>query len=128
MYSKSNVYTSGAAFLLLSLSIGCSGGGGSGSSGGSASGAPTVLSNVPANQSTGVDVNASMSATFNQAMDSATLTTATFTVTEGVAAVPVPGTVVYANSKAVFWPTANLDSDSDFTATITTGAQNPGGV
>jgi len=125
MISKSILHKSGAAFLLLSLAIGCSGGGGSS---GRASGAPRVQSNVPANQSTDVDVNASMSATFNQKMDAATLTTTTFTVTEGVAAVPVLGTVVYANSKAVFWPTAHLANDSEFTATITTGAQNPGGV
>jgi hypothetical protein len=125
MISKSILHMSGAAFLLLSLAIGCSGGGGSSNR---PSGAPRVQSNVPANQSTDVDVNASMSATFNQKMDPATLTTTTFTVTEGVAAVPVQGTVVYANSKAVFWPTAHLASDSDFTATITTGAQNPGGI
>ncbi len=125
MISKSILNKSGAAFLLLSLAVGCSSGGGSSSSG---SGAPAVQSNIPVNQSTDVDVNASMSATFNQEMDAATLTTTTFTVTEGVAAVPVQGTVVYANSIAVFWPTAHLESDSDFTATITTGAQNPGGV
>jgi hypothetical protein len=127
MISNSILHKSGAAFLLLSLAVGCSSGGGSKGSV-SSSGAPKVQSNVPANQSTGVDVNASMSATFNQKMDSATLTTATFTVTEGVAAVPVQGTVVYANSKVFFWPTAHLDNDSDFTATITTGAQNPGGI
>jgi ice-binding like protein/Big-like domain-containing protein len=125
MTSNSILRKSGAALLLLTLATACSGGGGSS---GANSGAPAVQSNVPAAQATGVDVNASMSATFNQKMDSATLTTTTFTVTEGIAETPVPGTVVYADSTAVFWPAAHLDDNSDFTATITTGALNPAGI
>jgi len=115
----------GAALALLSIAAACSSGGGSSNS---SSGAPTVLSNVPVDQTTGVDVNASMSATFNQTMDSATLTDATFTVTSDATGTSVLGTVIYANSTAVFWPTAHLDSDGSYTATITTGAQNPSGV
>jgi hypothetical protein len=116
---------SGAALLLLALAAACSRGG---SSGGTRSVTPAVQSNVPASAAVGVDLNASMSATFNQKMDSATLTTTTFTLTEGVAAVPVLGTVIYAGSTATFWPAAHLGSDTDFTATITTGALNPAGI
>jgi hypothetical protein len=125
MSSNSILHKTGAAILPFALAVACSN---SGSSGGAKSAAPTVQSNVPASQAIGVDVNANMSATFNQVMDSVTLTTTTFTLTEGVALVPVQGTVVYADSTASFWPAAHLDSDSDFTATITTGAQNPNGI
>ncbi len=42
---------------------------------------PTILSNTPVNGSTGVPLNGSISATFSEAMTSATLTSATFTLT-----------------------------------------------
>lgn len=126
MKLKSILHGSGAAFLLLSVSVACSNGGSSG--GAKAAGTPAVQSSVPADKAVGVDINANVSATFNQVMDATTLTTTTFTLTEGIAAVPVQGSVIYANTTAVFWPAAYLDSNSDFTATITTGAQNPKGI
>jgi hypothetical protein len=61
-------------------------------------------------------------------MDPATLTATTFTLTSGAAAVPVQGTVLYANSTAVFWPAARLASHATLTATITTGARSASGV
>jgi hypothetical protein len=88
---------------------------------------PMVLSNTPLGGETGVPLNGTISATFNEAMAPSTLSAATFTVTTG-AAVPVQGTVIYATSKAVFWPTATLASNATFTATITTGATNVAGV
>jgi hypothetical protein len=49
-------------------------------------------------------------------------------LTSGATAIPVPGTVIYANSTAVFWPSAHLASNGIFNATITTGALSAGGV
>lgn len=88
---------------------------------------PTVLSTSPAKSATGVAINSKVSAGFSEAMDASTLTTSTFTLTQGVTA--VSGTVTYAvnGATAVFTPSANLASDSVFTATITTGAADLAG-
>jgi hypothetical protein len=89
---------------------------------------PTVLSNSPLDGANGVPLNESVSATFSRAMDPATLTAATFTLTSGAAAVPVHGTVIYANPTVVFWPAVHLASRATFTATITTGARSAASV
>jgi hypothetical protein len=88
---------------------------------------PKVLSNTPPSGSMGVPLNGTISATFNEAMDPATLTPTTFTLTTADAGV-VTGTVIYASSKAVFWPSAQLSSNTSFTAKITTGAASAAGV
>lgn len=89
---------------------------------------PTVLSSTPINGAIDVPLDGSVSATFSEAMDPATLTTSTFTLTTGVPPVAVPGMVIYANSTAVFWPAADLASDGVFTATISTEANSGSGV
>jgi hypothetical protein len=89
---------------------------------------PTVTSTLPLAGATSVALNGNASATFSQAMDPATLTTATFTLTSSGAASLVPGTVLYADAKATFWPAARLASQSTFTATITTGAKGASGM
>ena len=111
--------------LLLSFAGAC--GGGSDSSGNS-SAAPTVMSSIPANVATDVAVNGSASATFSEAMNSASLTGATFTLTSGIPAVQILGTVIYANSTATFWPSAHLADNTIYTATITTGATSVPGI
>lgn len=87
-----------------------------------------VVSSAPANGATDVPINGNASVTFSEEMDRATLTVATFTLTSEPGAVPVAGTVIYADSKAVFWPAAHLASNGSFTATITTGATGASGV
>ncbi|MFH2119978.1 MAG: Ig-like domain-containing protein [Pseudomonadota bacterium] len=87
--------------------------------------APTVSSTVPANAATGVAVNSAMAATFSEAMDPLTITTATFTLTQGVT--PVSGAVTYAGVTAVFTPAADLAYSTVYTATITTGAKDLAG-
>lgn len=86
--------------------------------------APVVISTTPANAAVGVAVNTHVSATFSEAMDPATLSPTTFTLTSGSPPVAVAGTVIYGSSKAVFSPTAHLPSDTSFTATVTTGAKS----
>lgn len=119
----------GAAFLLMLSFTAC---GGSGSSGGSsnksAAPPPTVMSNAPLSGAVGTPINGSVSATFSETMSSSSLTPLTFTLTAGSPAVPVKGTVIYSNSKAVFWPSAHLANNTLFTATITTGAKSATGV
>jgi hypothetical protein len=92
-------------------------------------GAPTVVTVIPAAGATGVPLNQKLSATFSTAMNSATiLAPGTFTVAVtlagGALGANVPGTVTYAGNTAVFSPTANLAPTQQYTATITTAAQN----
>jgi len=123
MFSRSNLSRAGAALMLLSL-VACGGSG----DGATPSGPPTIRSVTPLDGAIGVPVNGSFTATFDQAMDPASLTTATVTLTSGASALPVAGTVIYANSKVVFWPAAQLAANGSFTATVTTGARNPAGA
>ena len=88
--------------------------------------APTVSSTIPADTATGVVINGNITATFDEAMDPATITTETFTVT-GPSTTPVSGTVTYAGTTATFKPTADLAASLPFTATITTGTKDLAG-
>ena len=87
--------------------------------------APTVSSAVPANATTGVAVNSAMSATFSEAMDPLTITSATFTLTQN--GTSVPGTVTYSGVTAVFRPASNLTVGTVYNATITTGVKDLAG-
>ena len=121
-YSKSLTVAAGVALLLLAFTVGCD------DTETAPPTAPTVLSTVPGNSTSNVSMNGSISATFSEPMDPATLTPATFTVTSGTPAALVPGTVSYENSRAVFRPTALLTSGTTYTATITTGAERVSGA
>jgi ketosteroid isomerase-like protein len=90
-------------------------------------GAPTVVSTVPANLATVVPVNTLVSATFSEPMNPATINGATFTLA-GPGATPVAGVVSYAGATATFTPTTVLAASTLFTATITTGAKDPAGA
>ncbi len=87
---------------------------------------PRALSTEPAAGATNVAINGSISVTFSEAMDPATLTAASFTVRAGGA--DLAGTVIYADSTAVFWPAIHLTSDGSFTATVSTAARSAAGV
>ena len=84
---------------------------------------PTVIATVPINLAIGVPINRALSATFSEAMDPATINSATFllSVTGGAA---VNGVITYAaaGSVATFTPNANLAPSTNYTATITSGA------
>ncbi len=137
--TRSNLLHLGAALLMVSCVAACGDNAGGGPDGGPDVDAetppsdanltpPTVLSTTPADVATDVALNDSISATFSEPMDGASLTASTFTVTTGVAATPVAGTLIYADSTVVFWPSAHLGSDSAYTATVTTGAKSAAGV
>ena len=89
---------------------------------------PALVSNTPLDGATGVLLTGNASATFSEAMDAATLTPGTFTLTSGPNADPVLGTVNYANLTAVFVPTVPLAGNLLYTATVTTGARSAFGV
>jgi len=83
---------------------------------------PTVVFTDPTCGSSGVSTNKKIAVTFSKAMNQATITTATFTVT-GPGGAPVPGTVTYvAASNTAILTTANFASESAYTYTIQGGA------
>jgi hypothetical protein len=87
---------------------------------------PVVVSTIPTNGAVNVSIGTAISATFNEAMNSATISGSTFTVTDPGGA--VAGTVTYSGVTATFMPTAALTYNTVYTATITTGAQDLAGT
>jgi hypothetical protein len=90
-----------------------------------APGAPTVVSVTPPDLAVGVCLDTTVTATFSEAMNPLTINTTTFTLT-GPGGTAVAGTVTYdgASFVATFTPTSLLVVSTQYTATITTGAQD----
>ena len=82
---------------------------------------PTVLSVTPPNGSTGVCSNSVVTATFSEAMNVASINSATFTVAPGVT-----GTITHDASNTIFTftPSSPLAVSTVYTATITTGVRD----
>ncbi|MHB1025062.1 MAG: Ig-like domain-containing protein [Desulfobacteria bacterium] len=91
--------------------------------------APTVTLTSPADNAAGVAVNSAVNGTFNEAMRPSTISTATFTVrATGPPLGPIlAGLVTYSDNIATFTPTDNLAPDTEYTATITSGARDLAG-
>jgi len=108
--------------LLVAFISGCGGGG-------STRNSPTVISTVPADGATAVPINEKITATFSEAMDPLTITTATFTLQDTTTRVPVAGAVTYnaTNHIATFAPTSNLAAGHSFRATVFSGAKDLAG-
>ncbi len=87
---------------------------------------PTVVSTLPASAAMTVPTNTIVTATFSKAMDATGVTTAgTFTLAvAGVGGTAVPGTVQYAGATAAFTPTSALTATKQYTAMITTAAED----
>jgi hypothetical protein len=90
--------------------------------------APIVVSTIPANGATNVPIGQVLSATFNEAMNPASINATTFTVTGPGAGGPVAGTVTYSGQTASFTPSFSLSYGALYTATITTGATDIAGT
>jgi hypothetical protein len=90
---------------------------------------PMVISTIPVNTATGVPLNQVLSATFNEAMNCATLASpaATFVLT-GPGTTAVAGAVSCAGAVATFTPAADLIVNTVYTATITTAAEDLDGT
>ncbi len=89
------------------------------------SGPSTVSSTGPSVNATSVPRNTQITASFSAAMNPATITTSTFTLTQGSTA--VAGTVAYSGTTATFTPSAPLVAGATYTATITTGVKDMAG-
>jgi len=90
--------------------------------------APEVVSTTPVNAATNVALNQAVSATFSEAMNPLTITTATFELT-GPGSTAVTGTVSYdpIDFIATLTPSASLTANTIYTATVTTGATDLAG-
>ncbi|MEE9268914.1 MAG: Ig-like domain-containing protein [Candidatus Krumholzibacteria bacterium] len=77
--------------------------------------APVVASVSPLNGAMGVSLTSTVSATFSEAVDPATVTATTFTVSG------VTGTISVNGATATFTPSAALAESTPYTATVTTG-------
>ncbi len=87
---------------------------------------PNVVSTNPTDKTEGIPLDAVITATFNEDVVEASLTTS-FTLETG--GTPVPGSVTYNSSTqtATFTPDSNLSSFTDYTATITTDVEDLAG-
>ncbi len=86
---------------------------------------PTVISTDPVNNATGVPLNKFVTAFFSEAMDPLTMNSLTFTLKQGNT--PVSGAVSYAGTGGTFVPESDLEPNTTYTATITTGARDLAG-
>lgn len=86
---------------------------------------PTVSATLPANNATGVPLNNSITISFTEEMDPATINSSTVIVKQG--ATVIPGTVTYAAKTAIFKPNDNLLPMTAYTVTITSGAKTMAG-
>jgi hypothetical protein len=121
-----------AMAMLLSVVVTACGGGGDGGRdpilGAPGALAPLVVSVTPARDATNVPTNTTVTATFNKAMDPATLTPGSFTLA-CPAGSPQVGVVTYAaaTNTATLTLNANLPISTVCTATITTAAKDTTG-
>ena len=91
-------------------------------SGGGDTTPPTITARTPAPGATGVALDASLAATFSEAMDPSTLTTSTFTLVKQGQTTPLPASVSYAGLNATLDPSANLEVSTTYTATVKGGS------
>jgi hypothetical protein len=88
--------------------------------------APKIISTDPSNNATGVPLNKTIKAVFDQNMDGLTINASNFLLKEGSNS--VTGVVTLVGTSALFSSSANLLPGKLYTATITMGAKNPAGV
>src|SRR5579859_1514829 len=87
-----------------------------------ASVAPTVTITSPTSAAVGINRSVSVTATFSKAMNAATINATTFTLFDGLVA--VPAVVTYAGSVATLNPVGTLGSNTVYTAHISEGARD----
>jgi hypothetical protein len=89
---------------------------------------PTITSVMPADGSAGIDPHATVSATFGEPVDAATVNAGTVRLRDASGTL-VPAAVDYAAATrtATLTPTASLAAGSLYTATVTTGVKDAAG-
>lgn len=87
---------------------------------------PKVISTEPVSDATDIAIESNVSADFNMAMNSSTITGTTFTVMNG--AEVVAGTIGYSGTTATFNPAADLSTGTLYTATIAAEVEEVSGL
>ena len=88
--------------------------------------APSVVSTSPSSGASNVPVNGAIRVTFSEPMDGASITAASFRLTDSTGN-NVVGTFSHGFRDALFQPASALAPFTLYTATITTGARDPAG-
>ena len=90
--------------------------------------APNVSSTTPIDTTVGTNLSTTVVANFSEPLKPSSVTTSTFTLT-GPGGTPVVGTVALSNGdqRATFTPNSALAFNTTYTATLTTGVQDPSG-
>jgi hypothetical protein len=86
---------------------------------------PTVIANSPATDATGVPVTSPVIITFSESIDCSTFNSATFTLKNN--GTTVGGTVSCNGAVITVTPLSNLEDNTTYTATITTGVKDLAG-
>jgi hypothetical protein len=87
---------------------------------------PTVAATVPENGAAGVATNGTVSVTFSEPMNPATVNSASFTV-KANGTTPVVGTIAFAGTTAVFTPAAGLLPNTPYTAGVASDVRDVAG-
>lgn len=89
---------------------------------------PIVISTIPADGAIDVPLNRTVSALLSKTLDGATVDGTTFTLHNDTLNSNVGGAVSYNLDRTIYFnPTNDLDSDTNYTATITTGVTDTDG-
>lgn len=89
--------------------------------------APKVILTDPANAATAVTLNKKITATFNEVMDSLSVTSSFTVVNTTLGGTSVSGTITYSGSSVVFSPATYLLPSTTYTGIIATGAKDLSG-
>jgi C1A family cysteine protease len=89
---------------------------------------PTIAGQSPSSGATAVNPSTTVSVTFSETMSASSITTSSFTLTQGGS--PVSGSVSYdaGPQTATFTPSSILAYSTSYTATLTTGVRDSEGV
>jgi hypothetical protein len=83
---------------------------------------PIVISTSPVSNATAVSLSTTVSATFNEAINPASLNAVTFTLRQGTT--PIAGVIAYNGTTATFTPTVKLAPNTLYTGTVTMGIKD----
>src|SRR4029079_2402480 len=89
-------------------------------------GGPSIVSFIPGNNAKTIWTNPEISVTFDQPLDSSTITSATFMLMKGDS--NVAGTVIYYDKVAIFNPSSDLTPNTIYTVKIKAGVKGQTGI
>lgn len=86
---------------------------------------PVLSTTTPSNGATNIPIDTPITIVFNEAIDSSSFTPSAFLLTGG--GISIPYTINISGSQATITPTANLATNTTYTATVTTSVKDLAG-